>query len=109
MSNKKHKRPWSQGDVALLKTLLSQGKSTKQIATVMKRSIPAIHSRKCVLGLNMAEKKTKTLMKGKVEVMKPTTKNSLREEAKDLTSVARTIARKNGKRVTMAMFFIEDF
>jgi hypothetical protein len=31
-----------------------------------------------------------------------------RDNAKDLTKVARTIARKNGKRITMAMFFVED-
>jgi hypothetical protein len=31
-----------------------------------------------------------------------------REQAKDMSSAARQIARANGKRITMAMFFVED-
>ena len=31
-----------------------------------------------------------------------------REQAKDMTSAARQIARANGKRITMAMFFVEE-
>lgn len=112
MSKKKktHSRQWTSGDVALLKTLLNQGKTTKQIAKIMKRTEPAIHSRKTMLGLHTGTpKKGSHLSKGEVEVMESSgPNNSLRKEAKDLTSVAREIARKNGKRVTMAMFFIED-
>ena len=31
-----------------------------------------------------------------------------RDKAKEMTGVARQIARANGKRITMAMFFVED-
>lgn len=34
--------------------------------------------------------------------------NVTREQAKDITRSAREIARANGKRITMAMFFVED-
>lgn len=34
--------------------------------------------------------------------------NVTREHAKDITRSAREIARANGKRITMAMFFVED-
>jgi hypothetical protein len=70
---------------------------------------------------------TKT-KKIKVEVKSPKIKNSkgkevkiptgvtqvdtpqtiTREQAKDMSSAARQIARANGKRITMAMFFVED-
>jgi hypothetical protein len=33
---------------------------------------------------------------------------SPRDKAKEMTGVARQIARANGKRITMAMFFVED-
>lgn len=116
MNNKNAKSEWTPGDVALLKALLIQGKTTKEISKVMKRTEGAIHVRKNMLGLKTSRpmkptsiKKSK-LPKGEVEVMDTTpTKGALRKEAKDLTSVARSIARKNGKRVTMAMFFVEDF
>jgi hypothetical protein len=37
-----------------------------------------------------------------------TTSSELRDSAKAMTKVARQIARENGKRITMAMFFVED-
>lgn len=110
MSKKNTGSEWTPGDIALLKTLLSQGKTTKQIAKVMKRTEAAIHVRKNMLGLRTSKPMKPTrLPKGEVEVMNTTsTKGGLRREAKDLTSIARDIARRNGKRVTMAMFFVED-
>ena len=33
---------------------------------------------------------------------------SPRDQAKEMARVARQVARSNGKRITMAMFFIED-
>ena len=33
----------------------------------------------------------------------------VKDKAKAMTKVARQIARSNGKRITMAMFFVEDF
>jgi hypothetical protein len=35
-------------------------------------------------------------------------KETTRDKAKSMTKVARQIARVNGKRITMAMFFVED-
>ena len=108
IKTKSHSRVWTQGDVALLKTLLDQGKTTKQIAKLMKRTEPAIHVRKNMLGLHSSNssKVSKKVNAGN-ELGGPS-KVSVKREAKDLTVIARQIARKNGKRITMAMFFVED-
>lgn len=45
------------------------------------------------------------------EVTKPSVNpgsSATREQAKDMAKAAREIARANGKRITMAMFFVED-
>ncbi len=57
--------------------------------------------------VKIASKAKKITIPAKNVVNVETTKTPS-DNAKDLTKVARTIARKNGKRITMAMFFVED-
>jgi len=103
-----HNRSWTPGDIALLKTLVSQKKSARQIARIMKRTEASIHNRKCVEGIKTHEKtQSPSPAATKPEVM-TTSSTELRNNAKSMTRVARQIARENGKRITMAMFFIED-
>lgn len=109
-----HNREWTRGDIALLKTLISQKKTTKQIATIMKRSEAAIHNRKWVEGIKVhgetpQKPKSSSPTVTEPEVMTTTSGSSdLRDSAKAMTKVARQLARENGKRITMAMFFVED-
>lgn len=49
---------------------------------------------------------TMEIQKSVAHVVNPS--NVTREHAKDITRSAREIARANGKRITMAMFFVED-
>lgn len=103
-----HNRSWTPGDIALLKTLISQKKSTRQIARIMKRTEASIHNRKYVEGIKRHEKgKSPSPTATEPEVM-TTSSTELRDGAKAMTNVARQIARENGKRITMAMFFVED-
>jgi hypothetical protein len=46
---------------------------------------------------------------GEVTVAKTGKETKVKDKAKAMTKVARQIARANGKRITMAMFFVEDF
>ena len=114
MSSKKtnHNRDWTRGDIALLKTLVSQKKTTKEIAQIMKRTEAAIHNRKYQEGIKVhgetpQQTKSPSHTVSEPEVM-TTTSSELRDSAKAMTKVARQIARENGKRITMAMFFVED-
>ena len=114
MSSKKtnHNRDWTRGDIALLKTLVTQKKTTKEIAQIMKRTEAAIHNRKYVEGIKVhgetpQQTKSPSPTVSEPEVM-TTTSSELRDSAKAMTKVARQIARENGKRITMAMFFVED-
>ena len=114
MSSKKtnHNRDWTRGDIALLKTLVSQKKTPKQIAQIMERTESAIHNRKYVEGIKVhgetpQQTKSPSPTVSEPEVM-TTTSSELRDSAKAMTKVARQIARENGKRITMAMFFVED-
>lgn len=113
---------WTKQDRKTLKTMTKEGKAIKEIASALGRTPAAVLYQKSQMGL------TKTTKKIKVEVKAPKIKTSkgkevkistgvshvetpqtiTREQAKDMSSAARQIARANGKRITMAMFFVED-
>ena len=65
-------------------------------------------SSKLVKDLVKIANKSKKITIPASNVVNVETGKTPRDNAKDLTKVARTIARKNGKRITMAMFFVED-
>lgn len=101
---------WTKKEIKVLKKMSREGKSNKEIAEVLGRTPGAIGFRKTKMQIKMKTSKIRT-KKGKavtaaVAPVIPTV--STREQAKDMARAARHIARANGKRITMAMFFVED-
>jgi predicted transcriptional regulator len=113
-----HSYQWTKNDRKTLKTMLKEGKSMKEIAEALGRTPAAVQYQKSAMGLvtkKVKEKKVKMKTKEgkKIEVKVSAeaisnTEMSPRDKAKEMASVARGIARSNGKRITMAMFFVED-
>jgi hypothetical protein len=68
----------------------------------------ATKTSKLVKDLVKVSNKSKKITIPASNVVGTETAKTPRDNAKDLTKVARGIARKNGKRITMAMFFVED-
>ncbi len=107
-----HNYEWSKSDRKTLKIMIKDGKTMKEIADVLGRTPAAVQYQKSAMGL---VKKVKMKTKGgkKIEVSVSASAISkeemaTRDKAKEMASVARGIARNNGKRITMAMFFVED-
>lgn len=113
---------WTKQDHKTLKTMTREGKAIKEISDALGRTPAAVLYQKTQMGLTKTIKKVKVNLKSSkiktskgVEVKPPTVVTQVetpvtitREQAKDMTSAARQIARSNGKRITMAMFFVED-
>ena len=78
------------------------------IVTKNKKKVETPKSSKLVKDLVKIANKSKKITIPASNVVNVETTKTPRDNAKDLTKVARTIARKNGKRITMAMFFVED-
>ena len=112
---------WTKQDRKTLKSMTKGGKTIKEISDELGRTPAAVIYQKSQMGLTSTKKikvevkspKVKT-SKGK-EVKIPTGVKQVetpatitRQQAKDMSSAARQIARSNGKRITMAMFFVED-
>jgi hypothetical protein len=112
---------WNKQDRKTLKSMTKGGKTIKEISDELGRTPAAVIYQKSQMGLTSTKKikvevkspKVKT-SKGK-EVKIPTGVKQVetpatitRQQAKDMSSAARQIARSNGKRITMAMFFVED-
>jgi predicted transcriptional regulator len=108
-------RLWSKGDRKTLKAMVKEGKTLKDIAEELGRTPAAVQYQKSAMGLVKKDKKVrmKTKEGKKIEVnvsaeVLPDKEMTPRDNAKELARVARGIARANGKRITMAMFFVED-
>lgn len=113
---------WTKQDRKDLKTMTREGKAIKEISDALGRTPAAVLYQKTQMGLTKSIKKVKVNLKSPkiktskgVEVKPPTVMTQVetpvtitREQAKDMTSAARQIARSNGKRITMAMFFVEN-
>lgn len=110
---------WTKQDRKDLKVMAKEKKPIKEISDALGRTPAAVVWQKSQMGL-VKPKQVKTKIpkiktsKGK-EVKIPTGVTQVetpvtitREQAKDMSSAARQIARANGKRITMAMFFVED-
>ena len=107
---------WTKSDRKQLKGMVKEGKTIKEIAEALGRTPAAVMYQKSTMGLSSSVKKkvkeskmkikTKT---GTIEVKAPVAPEmSERDKAKEMASFARGVARTNGKRITMAMFFVED-
>lgn len=110
-----HNYEWSKSDRKTLKIMIKEGKTMKEIADVLGRTPAAVQYQKSAMGLVKKDKKVKMKTKEgkKIEVnvsASAISKEEMtpRDKAKEMASVARGIARSNGKRITMAMFFVED-
>jgi IS30 family transposase len=109
---------WTKSDRKQLKGMVKEGKTIKEIAESLGRTPAAVMYQKSTMGLSSSVKK-KVKMKensvkiktktGTIEVKAPVAPEmSERDKAKEMASFARGVARTNGKRITMAMFFVED-
>lgn len=113
---KRTRTTWSPEEITTLRELSKMGASNKEIAKVLGRTPNTISFQKAVRGIrkNRDVKFTGIRTESHPISLGETLSPILREEtpmkdsAKEMTRVARQIARENGKRITMAMFFIED-
>lgn len=112
---------WTKADKKKLKEMVKDGAAIKEIADVLERTPAAIIYQKSTMGITVKKGKGVKIKSVKVPSMdksmiKPNDdcanvsepQVSMRDNAKEMTKVARQIARVNGKRITMAMFFVED-
>ena len=110
-----HNYEWSKSDRKTLKIMIKEGKTMKEIADVLGRTPAAVQYQKSAMGLVKKDKKVKMKTKEGKKIEVNVSASALsdvemapRDKAKEMSSVARGIARSNGKRITMAMFFVED-
>lgn len=94
--------------VASRRKRLVNSPTKANVITKDKKKVETPKSSKLVKDLVKAANKSKKITIPASNVVNVETAKTPRDNAKDLTKVARTIARKNGKRITMAMFFVED-
>lgn len=103
------RKVWTKRDRKMLKELAKEGKSNSQIAEALGRTVGAISFQKSVMGIKapVDRKEARPILEDSREEVRPTSA-STRDHAKEMAKAARQIARANGKRITMAMFFVED-
>lgn len=94
--------------VASRRKRLVNSPTKANVITKDKKKVETPKSSKLVKDLVKVANKAKKITIPASNVVNVETAKTPRDNAKDLTKVARTIARKNGKRITMAMFFVED-
>lgn len=110
-NQKKARRAWSKKEDKVLAKMTSKGKSNEEIAEVLGRTPGAVAFRKSKFGVKTKTVRTKdgqpiTIQAGPMVTDAPVV--STRDQAKEMARAARHIARANGKRITMAMFFVEN-
>ena len=106
MNKKGNKRAWTKKEIQVLRSMSKEGKTNKEISGVLSRTPGAIGFRKSQMQIKMKSKK-KRVSPEAVQVA-PVSVPTTRDHAKNMARAARHIARANGKRITMAMFFVED-
>lgn len=102
-------RVWTKKEDKILEKMSRKGKNNTEIAEVLGRTPGAIGFRKTKKQIKMKTSKIRTKKGKAVDAVAPVIPTvSTRDQAKDMARAARGIARANGKRITMAMFFVED-
>lgn len=108
---------WTKGERKTLKTMFRDGKAIKEISKKLGRSIAAVASQKSQMEIKgLMSRKTKVIKSVKQKVTEQDAlmdscdnlQTPTKEQAKELSSMARQIARVNGKRITMSIHFMED-
>lgn len=89
---------WSEADIRVLLRMTEEGASATEIGDALGRTRASVLTKRS----HLRERKTEA------EETKTSEPVNVRDNAKTLASVARQIARSHGKRITMAMFFVED-
>jgi len=102
MNKKENRRAWTKKEIRILKNMSKNGRTNKEISEVLERTPGAIGFRKSQMQI-----KKERVSPGVVKVS-PVPVVTTRDQAKSMARAARQIARANGKRITMAMFFVED-
>lgn len=98
-------RAWTKRDLKVLKSMTREGKSSKEISGILGRTPGAISFKKSQMGIKVRSRIVNT---GDTKVEAVTSPITTRDQAKVMSRAARQIARANGKRITMAMFFVEN-
>jgi len=99
---------WTREELRILRNLVKKGESAKHISKVLQRNIKDVREKMGEIKIKKVvtkEGKEVDISENVQEVIKVST---TREKAKKMARAARQIARANGKKITMAMFFIED-
>jgi len=92
---------WSEKETKLLRDSLEKGVPLTRVSNALGRTLKSVEGKVYRMGKRSG-----------VPVDMPEVKSpvgaGLKSNAKEFAKMAREIARKNGKRITMAMFFVED-
>ena len=111
-----HRAKWAPQEISAVRQMSEMGMSSKEIGKLLGRTPNAVAYQKSVFRISQNKDAKFTglritsesvAVKPKAEAV-PELKNPMRDPAKAITRIARQIARENGKRITMAMFFVED-
>lgn len=92
---------WTEKEVKLLRDSLEKGVPLSRVSNALGRTLKSVEGKVYRMGKRVG-----------VPVDEPEVKSpvgaGLKSNAKEFTKMAREIARRSGKRITMAMFFVED-
>lgn len=90
---------WTEKEIKLLRDSLEKGVPLSRVSNALGRTLKSVEGKVYRMG-----KRTGV----PVEEAKSPVGAGLKSNAKEFTKMAREIARRSGKRITMAMFFVED-
>lgn len=96
---------WKSKELKPLRFLVKEGGDAKHISRVFLRTVKEVREK--IKRIKVVTKKGKKVEVSE-EVQEAITPPTTREKAKEMARAARKIARANNKRITMAMFFVEN-
>lgn len=110
---KKYKN-WTKEEKGMLKKMVNEGRSINEIAGLIGRTRDDVSYHKNLFGYKKttdrveAKKKNKANATSVSALTSKTDPTTTRDQARTMARAARDIARANGKRITMSIFFVED-
>ena len=91
---------WTEKETKLLRDSLEKGVPLSRVSNALGRTLKSVEGKVYRMG-----KRTGVPVE---EDVKSPVGAGLKSNAKEFTKMAREIARRSGKRITMAMFFVDD-
>ena len=91
---------WTEKEVKLLRDSLEKGVPLSRVSNALGRTLKSVEGKVYRMG-------KRTGVPAEEDAKSPVGAG-LKSNAKEFTKMAREIARRSGKRITMAMFFVED-